>query len=179
MSRLIKKSIPLPPGVTVSVGAGSASVKGAKGELSVKLPVGADVSVNGEMITVAPSAGSASTAPAGTAWSLLRNATEGVSAGFSKVLEIEGVGFRAAIEGKDLVLYLGYALPIRMPIAPGATVAVEKSTITVSGIDKELVGRVAAEIRAFKKPEPYKGKGIHYRGEIIRRKVGKKAGTAS
>jgi large subunit ribosomal protein L6 len=102
-----------------------------------------------------------------------------VTEGFSKILEIEGVGYRAALEGKDLVLYLGYALPVKMPIAEGVSVAVEKNLVKISGIDKELVGRVAAEIRAHKKPEPYKGKGIHYQGEVIRRKAGKKAGTAA
>jgi large subunit ribosomal protein L6 len=83
------------------------------------------------------------------------------------------------MEGKDLVLHLGYALPVRMPIEEGATVVVEKNVIKISGINKEMVGRVAANIRALKKPEPYKGKGIHYQGEVIRRKAGKKAGTAA
>ena len=89
------------------------------------------------------------------------------------------MGYRAQIEGKDLVLFLGYALPVRFPVRDGVKVEVEKNVIKVTGVSKELVGQVAAQIRAYKKPEPYKGKGIHYRGEIIRRKVGKKAGAAA
>jgi large subunit ribosomal protein L6 len=102
-----------------------------------------------------------------------------VSEGFSKVLEIEGVGYRASMEGKTLVLSLGFSHPVRYEVPEGVEVSVEKSEITISGIDREKVGQTAAEIRAFRKPEPYKGKGIHYRGEVIRRKVGKKAATAA
>ncbi|HVO28584.1 MAG TPA: 50S ribosomal protein L6, partial [Candidatus Paceibacterota bacterium] len=104
---------------------------------------------------------------------------QGASEGFTKILEIEGVGYRAVLEGNELVLYLGYALPVRVPVMAGVGIAVEKNVIRVSGTDKEIVGRAAAEIRALKKPEPYKGKGIHYQGEVIRRKVGKKAGTTA
>lgn len=183
MSRLIKKSIALPENVTVAVSGNLATVKGAKGELQVKLPFGVEVSVDGKEVWVKPAAGTTGvpnlTALLGTIWSLTRNAIEGVSNGYVKVLEIEGVGYRAAVEGKELVLHLGYALPVRMPMLEGTTVTVEKNMIKVVGIDKEIVGRAAAEIRALKKPEPYKGKGIHYQGEVIRRKVGKKAGTTA
>jgi large subunit ribosomal protein L6 len=116
----------------------------------------------------------------GTTWALVRNAVQGVTEGFAKKLEVEGVGYRAAIEGKDIALYLGYAQPVRVSVPAGVAVAVEKNTtILLSGVSKEHVGQLAAKIRALKKPEPYKGKGIHYEGEVIRRKVGKKAGTTT
>jgi large subunit ribosomal protein L6 len=183
MSRLIKKSIAIPDGVTVVVTGDVVVIKGPKGELTLNAPFGVEVAIEAKEAWVKPSSNAKSVpnSPAllGTTWALLRNAIEGVSNGFMKILEIEGVGYRAAIEGKDLVLHLGYALPVRMPVLEGVTVIVEKNTIKVSGINKEVVGQAAAEIRALKKPEPYKGKGIHYQGEVIRRKVGKKAGTAS
>ena len=183
MSRLIKKSIVVPDGVTVTVTGDVVVVKGAKGELTLNLPFGVEVTIDAKEAWVKSPANAKGTpnlpALLGTTWALLRNAIEGVSNGFVKILEIEGVGYRAATEGKDLVLHLGYALPVRMPISEDVTVVVEKNTIKVSGINKEVVGQAAAEIRALKKPEPYKGKGIHYQGEVIRRKVGKKAGTAA
>ncbi len=178
MSRLIKKPIAIPQGVTVTQGDAVLAVKGPKGELSVKLPSHVTVKIDGQTLWVEKS-GEGEKAMLGTIWALTKNALQGVTEGFTKVLEIEGVGYRAAVEGKDLTLHLGYALPVKFPVEDGATVAVEKNVIKVSGIDKELVGRVAAEIRALKKPEPYKGKGIHYQGEVIRRKAGKKAGTAA
>ncbi len=168
MSRLIKKPIVIPSGVTAAAGGGMLTVKGPKGELAVPLR-GAAAKVEGGNIA----------ATSGTAWALARNAVIGVTEGFAKVLEIEGVGYRAVLEGKELVLHLGYAQPVRLKIPEGVAVKVEKNTITVSGIDKDLVGRAAAEIRAQKKPEPYKGKGIHYAGEVIRRKVGKKAAATT
>ena len=181
MSRLIKKSIPLPEGVTATVAGNVLAVKGAKGELKLSIPMGVEVAVEGKELWVKPAAKEAPNQPAllGTTWSLAKNAVQGVHEGYTKVLEIEGVGYRAALEGNELVLYLGYALPVRVPVLEGVTIAVEKNTIKVSGINKEVVGRAAAEIRALKKPEPYKGKGIRYQGEVIRRKVGKKAGTTS
>lgn len=180
MSRLIKKPVKIASGVTVTQTGGALAFKGAKGEERVKVPAGVSVSIQGDELTVAPSAAEEKAlASAGTVWALSQSAIEGVTKGFEKILEIEGVGYRAVVEGKDLMLYLGYAHPVRFPVPAGTAVAVEKNTIKVTGINKELVGRVAAEIRALKKPEPYKGKGIHYAGEIIRRKVGKKAGTAT
>lgn len=167
-SRLVKKSIAITKGVTITISNGSLTVKGPKGELRVKLAPGVNTRMEGEHLWV----------DAGTEWSLVKNAIQGVTEGFTKILEIEGVGYRAVLEGKELVLYLGYAVPVRVKIPEGAMVAIEKNTIKVSGIDKELVGRFTSEIRGLKKPEPYKGKGIHYQGEVIRRKVGKKAATA-
>lgn len=164
MSRLTRKPIVIPAGVTVTADGGLLSVKGPKGEVKVPLR-GAAAEIKGNEFSTA----------SGTMWALTRNAIRGVTEGFVKLLEIEGVGYRAVAEGKELVLYLGYAQPERMKIPEGVAVKVEKNTVTISGIDKDAVGRAAAEIRSRKKPEPYKGKGIRYRGEIIRRKVGKKA----
>jgi large subunit ribosomal protein L6 len=178
MSRLIKKPIVIPAGVTVTQGDGFLALKGPKGEFRVTVPTGVSMKIDGQGLWVEQNV-SVPKAMLGTAWALAKNAIQGVAEGYVKVLEIEGVGYRAAMDGKDLTLYLGYALPVKMPIEEGATVSVEKNIIKVSGIGKELVGRVAAEIRALKKPEPYKGKGIHYQGEVIRRKAGKKAGTAA
>lgn len=157
----------MPKGVTVTVTDSVLVFKGPKGEEKVLRPMQVTAKVEGENLWI----------DAGTTWALARNAVRGVTEGFVKVLEIEGVGYRAALEGKELVLYLGYALPVRMKIPAGITVTVEKNVLTISGISKDAVGRAAAEIRALKKPEPYKGKGIHYKGEVIRRKVGKKAAT--
>jgi large subunit ribosomal protein L6 len=181
MSRLIKKPIAIPSGVTVTQNDGVLAVKGPKGELVIKIPQGSTVKIEAEQAQVAGggSAEAKTTAGQGTLLALLSNAIEGVTNGFKKVLEIEGVGYAAAIEGKDLVLKLGYALPVRKPIPGNVAITVDKNAITVAGIDKEAVGQAAAEIRALKKPEPYKGKGIHYQGEVIRRKVGKKAGTGA
>ena len=179
MSRLIKKPIIIPSGTTLAEGASFLAVKGPKGELKVRIPEQVTVAVEGENAWIKVVEGATAGAFAGTTWSLVKNAIQGVSEGFVKVLEIEGVGYRVAVEGKTLVLYLGYAEPVRLPILEGVAIVVEKNVIKVSGIDKELVGQVAAEIRAKKKPEPYKGKGIHYQGEVIRRKVGKKAGATA
>jgi large subunit ribosomal protein L6 len=177
MSRLIKKSIPISEGATIAVADGVLRVKGPKGEIVLPVAQGVQVSVEGNEAWVKNAGSLGGTAIHGTTWALIRNAIEGVTKGFEKVLEIEGVGYRAQTEGKDLVLHLGYALPVRMPIPATVTVSVDKNVIRVAGINKESVGQVAAEIRAHKKPEPYKGKGIHYQGEVIRRKVGKKAGA--
>jgi large subunit ribosomal protein L6 len=180
MSRLIKKSIMIPDGVTIREDGKFLVVKGPKGEQKVAIVPGAKAKLQSKELWVEAEAGAgAKSAAAGTLWSLAKNAVEGVTEGFVKVLEIEGVGYRAVLEGKELVLYLGYALPVRVAIPAGVAVVLEKNTIKMSGIEKELVGRVAAEIRALKKPEPYKGKGIHYQGEVIRRKVGKKAGATA
>ncbi len=180
MSRLAKKPIKLLPNVTLTKGADFILFKGARGEKKVILPSGVGVRVEGENVYVEKTDNEGENmATHGTVWSLTKNAIEGVADGFSKVLDIEGIGYRAVLEGKELVLFLGYAQPVRFQIPEGVSVGLEKNSIKVSGVDKELVGRVASGIRALKKPEPYKGKGIHYRGEVIRRKVGKKAGAAA
>lgn len=179
MSRLIKKPITITAGATLVQNGDILTVKGPKGELTIALPAGIEVKTEGTNFWVSGTADAKTTALQGTVWALAKNAVEGVTDGFTKILEIEGVGYRAAVEGKELVLFLGYALPVRLPIPENVAIAVDKNVITVTGTDKDAVGRAAAEIRALKKPEPYKGKGIHYRGEVIRRKVGKKAGTAA
>jgi len=167
------------PGASVTEIGSVLVFKGPKGEETVKIPAGSAIAIKGDDIIVTSTEKEGGTSAAGTLWSLTKNALEGVTTGFSKVLEIEGVGYRAVVEGKELVLHLGYALPVRLAIPAGVTIVVEKSTIKLSGIGKELVGRIAAEIRSLKKPEPYKGKGIRYHGEVVQRKVGKKAGTAA
>lgn len=180
MSLLSKKPILIPSGVTVEDKNGMFVVTGAQGSLQLpKLP-GVSFIVAPESIDVkASDENRQSRMNEGTMWSLLKNALEGVSKGFSKVLEIEGVGFKAAVEGTALVLSLGFAHPVKMEIPKDLKVTVEKKIITIQGFDKELVGKFASQIRAKKKPEPYKGKGIKYQNEVIRRKAGKKAATGS
>lgn len=179
MSRLSKKPIPIPQGVTIEEKNGAFVIKGSKGEMTVSGLNHATVVLGPDGAMVSLKGGSdSSTENVGTLWSLLTNAVQGVSEGFTRVLEIEGVGYRASMEGKTLVLALGFSHPVRFDAPTGITITTEKNSITISGIDKELVGQVAAKIRGYKKPEPYKGKGIHYAGEVIRRKVGKKAATA-
>ena len=180
MSRLIKKPIALPEGVTVTLRGDLCAIKGPKGELEVVVVPGITVTSKEGGVWIEQGKDLANTAMLGTTWALVRNAVEGVTKGFTKKLEIEGVGYRAAMEGKEIVLYLGYAQPVRVAIPADVTVTVEKNTtILLSGVSKENVGQIAAKIRALKKPEPYKGKGIHYEGEVIRRKVGKKAGATT
>lgn len=179
MSRLIKKPVIIGEGATVTEHDGVLVFKGPKGELRVTLAPHVGARIEGENLWIEKTGGDAPKAILGTLWALSRNAVEGVTKGFAKILEIEGVGYRATLEGNHLILYLGYAQPVHVTIMDGVAVAVEKNTIKITGIDKNLVGLFAAKVRALKKPEPYKGKGIHYQGEIIRRKVGKKAGVTA
>ncbi len=184
MSRLARKPVIMPADVSLSIEKKHIKVKGPKGELAVLLLPGIEVKINGLEATVgvAPGARAADLqvrANLGTQWSILRNAVEGVSAGFSKTLEIQGVGYRAQMDGRALVLNLGYVNPVRYDGPPGANIVVEKNLITITGISKEVVGLAAAQIRLLKKPEPYKGKGIRYQGEVIKLKAGKKAATGS
>lgn len=178
MSRIGQKPIPIPADVTMDVTGQTLTVRGQKGVLIRLLP---------SFFTVRVSAGEAAVAPETSAaagqhrarWGLLRalvaNMVVGVSEGFAKRLVIEGVGYRAEVQGNDLVLALGFSHPVRVSAPAGIVFGVVKNVITVSGTDKEMVGQVAAGIRALKKPEPYKGKGILYEGEVVRRKAGKKA----
>jgi large subunit ribosomal protein L6 len=176
MSRLARQPIAKKADVTVSGGA--VVVKGPKGELKLALLPQTMVTVEGDAVWVKPEEGKPITPNVGTMWSHLQNAISGVTEGFAKTLEIEGVGYKAQLEGKNIVLSLGFSHPIKFPLPEGIAAAIEKNTIVISGIDKQKVGQVAAEIRSYRKPEPYKGKGIRYRGEVVRRKVGKKAATA-
>lgn len=177
MSRLAKKPIILLEKVNFEEKDGELFISGPIGQLKLKILPKTNVKIEGRNIWVNRTDESKqSKTNQGTMWSLIKNAILGVTSGFFKVLEIEGVGYRAALEGQNLLLYLGYVNPVKVEIPAELKVEVEKGTIIkVFGSDKELVGRIAAKIRALKKPEPYKGKGIRYAGEVIRRKAGKKA----
>lgn len=181
MSKLAKKLIPIPQGVSIEKNGDLVQIKGPKGALSLNVLPYTELTVESDGAKVSFSGkDKQSRANCGTMWALLKNAIEGVVNGYEKSLEIEGVGFRASTEGKTLVLNIGYSHPVKFESPQGVEINIDKNVIRVSGINKELVGRVAAKIRALKKPEPYKGKGIRYRGEIIRRKAGKKVtGTAT
>lgn len=155
-------------------------VKGKNDELSLKIIPGIGVEIKDKIIVLKVLDKSRqSRANWGTMRALLNNAIIGVSEGFLKILEIEGVGYRAAMEGDNLILSLGFSHPVKVTPQKGIKISINKNMIKISGIDKNLVGQVAADIRALKKPEPYKGKGIKYQGEIIRRKEGKKAAAAA
>lgn len=176
MSRIGKKPVVLPTGVTATVKNGEVKVKGPKGELSLRLVEGVDATVEKEGVVVTPrDLTDKSRAMWGLQRTLVNNLVQGVSKGFAQQLEIAGVGFRAAVQGKNLQLQLGYSHDVIYPIPAGIDIKCEKPTlILVSGSDKQKVGQVAAEIRGFRKPEPYKGKGIKYAEEKVRRKEGKK-----
>ena len=176
MSRIGKKPITIPAGVTVTFDNGLFSVHGPKGTLARRVDADMDVAISPGRIEITPRrSGGKSQALWGLWRSLIANMVEGASSGFEKKLEIEGIGYRAAVDGAAVVLQLGFSHPVRFPIPDEIAIRVEKNVIIVSGADKERVGGVAAAIRSLKKPEPYKGKGIHYMGEVIRRKAGKKA----
>ena len=176
MSRIGKKPVPLPNGVSAAIEGKSVRVKGPKGELSVKLADDVEVSLAEEGVVVVPRSGAERGREMwGLSRTLVNNLVTGVTQGFTQKLEISGVGYRAAVQGKNLQLQLGFSHDVAYAIPAGINIVCEKPTmITVSGIDKQLVGQVAAEIRAWRPPEPYKGKGVKYAGERIRRKEGKK-----
>ncbi len=176
MSRVGKNPVAIPPDVSVEVGGGVARVKGKLGALALSIASEVEVSVEDGKVWVKPRAQSQRARIVwGTTRANLRNMVEGVSKGYSKNLEINGVGYRASVQGKNLHLQLGYSHDVLFPIPDGITVKCEKPTsILVSGFDRQKVGQVAAEIRAFRRPEPYKGKGIKYDSETILRKEGKK-----
>ncbi len=176
MSRVGKNPVTVPDGIDIQIVEQIVRAKGKLGERSVTLPREVEVSREDNLIWVKPREESKhARALWGTSQALLTNLVTGVSEGFSKTLDITGVGYRAAVQGKTLNLQLGYSHDINFPIPEGIEIKCEtQTTIEVSGADKQAVGQVAAEIRAFRKPEPYKGKGIRYRGEQILRKEGKK-----
>ena len=180
MSRLAKKPVILPENVTLKEDAGVLFFKGPKGEFNVPVLPFIKLKIDGSSAEISTAINARQArANSGTMWSLIKNAAEGVSTGFAKVLQIEGIGYRAALEGKNLMLSLGYVQPIKFEIPEGISITIEKNIVTISGINKQLVGEVAAKIRELKKPEPYKGKGIRYQNEIVRRKAGKKVATAT
>lgn len=176
MSRVGKMPIEVPPGVQVTIQGSGVSVKGPKGEMARSFH--RDMSVrleDNQLIVSRPTDNRQHRALHGLTRALLANMVQGVHEGFRKELEVQGVGYRAQLENDKLILTVGYSHPVQIEPPPGITLSVDKSNrnITVQGVDKELVGRVAAEIRAVRKPEPYKGKGIRYVGEHVRRKAGK------
>lgn len=176
MSRIGKKPVQLPKGVTASVEGRTVKVKGPKGELKVTLAADVDVALAPEGVVVTPREGfERARAMWGLSRTLVNNLVVGVTHGFTERLEINGVGYRAAVQGKNLNLQLGFSHDVAYPIPDGIQIVAEKPTsIAISGIDKQLVGQVAAEIRGYRPPEPYKGKGVKYAGEHILRKEGKK-----
>jgi large subunit ribosomal protein L6 len=179
MSRIGKIPVEIPVGVKISQDNSMIMVEGPKGTLSLEVPKGIDVILGDRAVEVKrPSDGRRERSFHGLVRTLVANMVKGVSSGFEKKLEISGVGYRAETGGNTLKLIIGFSAPVEYTIPEGIEIKVDKLiNIAVSGIDKQLVGRVAAEIRSLKKPEPYKGKGIKYAGEQIRRKVGKSVGA--
>ena len=178
MSRIGKKSINLPEGVEVKIENNILKAKGPKGEGFLNIPDSLKVEISNNSLNVSPIRDEKDTkALWGTTRAHLNNLIKGLIQGFHKDLELEGVGFRVNVEGKNLVLKVGYINPVNLEIPEGIEVKIEKNSISVSGNSKEKVGQFAAEIKAVKPVEPYKGKGIHYKGERIRRKAGKKIAT--
>lgn len=177
MSRVGKNPVELPAGVQVTVADGVCTVKGKRGELKLPLTPFVDVKVEDGKITVTPVVGRSGEGVAmwGTTRALLANMVKGVTDGFSKGLEIQGTGFRAAVQGSNLVMNLGYSHDVIYPIPSDVKITTPRPTaIMVEGNDKQRVGQVALDIRSFRKPEPYKGKGVRYDNEVLRRKEGKK-----
>ena len=177
MSRIGKKPIEIPAGIEVRIEDKEISIKGPKGELTIKVVPEVLVKKEEEKIIVSIEK---DTKKAKSLWGLTRtliyNMIEGVSKGHEKQLEIQGVGYKANLEGDELVLIVGFSHPVKIKKPESINFSIEKNIITVTGPSKELVGQIAAEIRSVKKPEPYKGKGIRYQGEYIRRKAGKATG---
>jgi large subunit ribosomal protein L6 len=177
MSRIGRQPIQLPPGVSVSITSGRVMVNGPLGELSQQVPGRMKVEQeNGSVVVTRPSERGEDRALHGLTRSLIANMVEGVTNGFQKRLEIQGVGYRAALRGSDLELSVGFSHPVVLKAPAGITFEVPTPTeVIVKGIDKQQVGQLAAEVRKVRPPEPYKGKGIRYEGEYVRRKVGKRA----
>src|SRR6187431_2202652 len=175
MSRIGKKPISVPKGVTVSVKADGVEVKGPKGTLKQLVPPGVTFEVKGaELIASLERPDPMLSKFHGLARSLMANAVEGVTNGFKRELDIVGVGYRAELKGKQVVFALGYSHPVVFDIPAGIDVVIDKQThVTVTGVDRQLVGQVAANIRRLRKPDPYKQKGVRYTGEILKKKVGK------
>lgn len=180
MSRIGKLPVKIPAGTDVSVVSGEVVVKGKGGTLKKMLHPAITITVqNGEALVAPREKSRLARALWGTYASHVRNMVQGVNTPFVKRLQVEGIGYRAELSGKQLKLSVGFSHPVLVDIPEGVVVAVEKNIISVSGADKEQVGEFAASVRATKKPEPYKGKGIRYEGEVVRHKQGKKAATAA
>jgi large subunit ribosomal protein L6 len=177
MSRIGRKPIPLPESVSVAISPGRVQVNGPLGELSQSVPLRISIEQrDGELVVTRPTDRGEDRALHGLTRTIVANMVEGVTKGFEKHLEIQGVGYRAALRGSDLELNVGFSHPVVKQAPPGITFEVPSPTqVVVKGTDKQQVGQVAAEIRKVRPPEPYKGKGIRYRDEYVRRKVGKRA----
>ncbi len=181
MSRVGKAPIPIPDNVKVEIKEKTVTVEGPKGKLTLNVHPDMEVKIeemDGKKVVrvYRPTDRSFHKALHGTTAALIRNMIKGVTEGFTEVLEIHGLGYRAAVKGKVLELHLGYSHPIHYPIPDDIKIEVKENEIHIHGIDKQRVGQVAAEIRSFRKPDPYKGKGIRYKGEVIKLKPGKAAG---
>lgn len=176
MSRKGKQPIALPKGVQVQYNAGIVCVKGPKGELQRPLQEGIAIQIEADKVIIGlePSIKQRNDLH-GLYWALVRNMVLGVSTGFEKKLELVGIGYRASVVGTDVELLLGRSHPTKIQIPPGITVKVDKNFVVIQGVDKQVVGQLAAEMRAERPPEPYQGKGIRYDGERVRRKQGKTA----
>jgi large subunit ribosomal protein L6 len=175
MSRIGKKPIPIPKGVTVKVDGNTVDVKGPKGQLRQPLPPGIVAAVeDGTLVTKKASDDRQFDKFHGLARSLVNNAVVGVTEGFKRELDIVGVGYRAEVKGKQVVLALGYSHPVVFEVPTGIDIAIEKQThLTVTGVDRQLVGQVAANLRRLRKPDPYQQKGVRYTGEVLKKKAGK------
>ncbi len=179
MSRIGRKPIAIPPGVTVEVDVGTVRAQGPKGSLAQSIPAVLSVTVKDDQVVVARESDHRTVrALHGLTRSLLANMVNGVKDGFERKLEIVGIGYRAQMQGRNIQLALGYSHPVVFPLPEGVSAEIEKQTlITLRAADKAVLGQTAAKLRELRKPDPYKGKGIKYADEVIRRKVGKKAGA--
>ncbi|KKU11934.1 MAG: 50S ribosomal protein L6 [Parcubacteria group bacterium GW2011_GWB1_45_7] len=176
MSRIGIKPVVIPEGVTVDVKESEVEIKGKNATLNVPLLRGISVTIEDGTVVFSPSNKTKQVSSNwGTMRALVENAVIGATKNFSKDLIVEGIGYRASVEGNDLILNLGHSHPIKFPIPVDIEIKIDKNVITISGADKSRVGETAAKIKRFRKPEPYKGKGIRYSDEIIKRKAGKKA----
>ena len=180
MSRIGKLPVTIPAGVKVALDANALRVEGPKGKLQTALPSGVAVKVEGNVVRVErETEDRAIRALHGLTRKLIANMAQGVSQGFTRVLDINGVGYRAEVKGQELHMTLGYSHPVVFPLPAGVSAAVERQVIiTLSGADRQVLGEAAAKIRSLRPPEPYKGKGIKYREEVIKRKAGKAVGSA-
>jgi large subunit ribosomal protein L6 len=180
VSRIGKLPITIPNGVKIAVEANAVRLEGPKGKLQTSVPAGVKVKVEGNMVRVEREDNERKArALHGLTRKLIANMAQGVSQGFSRVLEINGVGYRAEVKGQEIHMTLGYSHPVIFPLPAGVTASVERQVIiTLNSADRQLLGEIAAKIRSLRAPEPYKGKGIKYREEVIRRKAGKAVGSA-
>ncbi len=177
MSKIGKKPITMPKDVQVKMDNGFVSIKGPKGELKKFIPGDIELNIEGEVLKVTPK-NTEDSATWGLARALVKNMIKGVTEGFETVMEFQGVGYKAVVKGNDLEMGLGFSHPVTVKAPEGITFKAEKNVIRIQGMDNELIGKVAAEIREWRRPEPYKGSGIRYQGEVIKRKAGKKAVAA-